>query len=219
MIQDLIDKTNTEEFYQNCDLKLESYNYITSNNKLELLLSINQISYDYPVEYEEWKITCNNTKKLNGFFWDILMPYVKLKILNNHPLLWQYHEDELECEIIGIPKNVNEFIGDISNELEKKTGNWIAVNQYFWNSEEYYKKYSKRNMRITESLKPIIKQVCEKHNLSFKAKTKLNDDKKGYANKSKSKILIFGNEDVSPNNFNFNQPYIIAESFVTERIK
>ena len=33
--------------------------------------------------------------------------------------------------------------------------------------------------------------------------------------------LIFGNEDVCPNYFNLNQPYIIADSFeaiITERI-
>ena len=31
--------------------------------------------------------------------------------------------------------------------------------------------------------------------------------------------LIFGNEDVSPNEFNLNQPFIIAEEFTAKRIK
>ena len=68
MIQKLIDRTNTTEFYQDSNLKLESYNYNPSNNTLEMFLSINQISYDIPIEYEEWKLTCRNTESFNGFF-------------------------------------------------------------------------------------------------------------------------------------------------------
>lgn len=42
---------------------------------------------------------------------------------------------------------------------------------------------------------------------------------KRYAHKQKSKILIFGNKDVSPNDFYLNQPYVIAEKFTVERTK
>lgn len=142
MIQKLIDKTNTPEFYQDCNLKLESFNFKTSDRTFEIILSINKTSYDEPIEYEEWKVTCINMERQAGFFWDIMLPYVKLKILEEHPLLWEYQDNQLECEINGVPENVNEFIGDISNVLEKKTGNWITVNEYFWNNEEYYDKYS-----------------------------------------------------------------------------
>ena len=42
---------------------------------------------------------------------------------------------------------------------------------------------------------------------------------KGYADKPKAKILMFGNEDVSPYNFFLNQYFIIAEEFKAEQIK
>lgn len=35
----------------------------------------------------------------------------------------------------------------------------------------------------------------------------------------KAKILFFGNKDVSDNDFSLNQPFIIAEEFIAERIK
>lgn len=219
MIQNLIDRTNTTEFYQNSDLKLESYNYNPSNNTLEMFLSINQISYDIPIEYEVWKLTCRNTESFNGFFYELMLPYVKLKILETHPLLLKYHENELECEIKGKPENVNEFIGEISNVLETETGNWIMVNEYFWNSEEQFNKYSHRIISIPKSLEKSIKRVCEKHKLSFTVNNEVIGDDKGYADKPKAKVLIFGNEDVSSNNFYLNQSFIIAEEFTAERIK
>ena len=219
MIKKLIERSNTTEFYQDSNLKLESYNYKASNNTLEMFLSINQISYDIPIEYEEWKITCRNTENFNGFFSELMLPYVKLKILENHPLLLKYHENEFECEIKGKPENVNEFIGEISNVLEKETGNWITVNEYFWNNEEYYKKYSTRTIRIPKSLEKSIKDVCKKHHLYFKITNETVGEGKGYADKPKAKVLIFGNEDVSPNDFFLNQSFIIAEEFAAERIK
>lgn len=219
MIEELIKKTNDKEFYQDCDLKLESYSFKTSDSTFEMLLSINQNSYDIPVEYEEWKLTCKNTEKFDGFFWSLTLPYVKMKILDKHPLLLMFHENEIECEIKGKPENVSEFIGDISNVLEKVTGNWITVNEYFWNNEEYYKMYSKRTIRIPKSLGISIKEVCEKHKMNFQINNETFGEDKGYADKSKAKVLIFGNEDVSPNDFNLNQPFIIAEDFIAERIK
>ncbi|WP_159022874.1 hypothetical protein [Formosa sp. L2A11] len=219
MIKQLIERTNTTEFYQDSDLKLESYNYNPSKSILEMVLSINQSSYDIPVEYEEWKLICKNTEYFNGFFSNIMLPHVKLKVLKNHPLLLKYNENKLECEIKGKPENVNEFIGEISNILEQQTGNWITVNEYFWNNEAYYKKHSKRTICIPKSLEKSIKSVCEKHKLNFSTKNEIIKDKKGYANKPKVKILIFGNEDVSPSDFFLNQHVIIAEEFTAERIK
>ncbi|MBP1838869.1 hypothetical protein [Formosa algae] len=219
MIQKLIERTNTTEFYQDSDLKLESYNYNPSSNTLEMFLSINQISYDIPIEYEEWKLTCIKTENFNGFFSQRMLPYVKLKVLKNHPLLLKYHENELECEIKGKPENVNEFIGELSNVLEKETGNWITVNEYFWNNVEYYKKYSKRTICIPKSLEKSIKEVCKKHKLNFSVNNEIIGEDKGYADKPKAKVLIFGNEDVSPNDFFLNQHFIIAEEFTAERIK
>ncbi|HEX8561966.1 MAG TPA: hypothetical protein VF676_03195 [Flavobacterium sp.] len=219
MINELIKKTNDKEFYNDCDLKLESYSFRTSNSTFEMILSINQNSYDIPVEYEEWKLTCKNTEKFDGFFWSVTLPYVKMKILEKHPLLRIYHENKLECNIKGKPENLSEFIGGVSNILERETGNWITVNEYFWNNEEYYEKFSERTITIPKSLEKSIKEICEDHDLSFQINNEIVGEDKGYADKPNSKILIFGNEDVSPNDFNLNQPYIIAEEFIAERIK
>jgi len=218
MIEDLIQKSQTKEFYQDSDLKLESYSYNATSLTLEIILSINQISYDIPIQYEEWKITCLKTEKFYGFFNSLLLPYVKLKILNHHPLLLEYHESEFECELKGEPKDINSFIGEISNTLEKTTGNWIKFSEIFWNCEEQFKLYAKRIISIPKSLVQPILQVCERHGLSFEVINEIIGDDKGYADKPKSKILIFGNEDICENNFYLNQHYVIAEEFIGEKI-
>lgn len=219
MIEDLIKRTHTDDFYQNCDFKLESFNFKTSDNTVEMIFSINQTSYDIPIECEEWKITCRNTEKYHGFFWNILLPYTKLQILDIHPALLPYNHSELECEIIGVPKALNQFIADISIILERETGNWITVPDILWNSEEHYRLFSKRNISIPKSICKLFKEVCTKHNLVFKVTHEVTGHDKRYAHKQESKILIFGNEDVSPNDFYLKQPYVIAEIFTAERIK
>lgn len=219
MIEDLISKTNSTEFYQNCNFKLESYQYKTLNNTLELFFSIDQASYDIPTEREEWKLTCLKTEQFDGFFWDLLLPYVKIKIVDSHPLLLKYHENQLECLVKGKPKNLNLFLGTISNELEKKTGNWIKVSDVFWNNEENFELYPKRHIRITKSLKYLFAEACKEHGLEFEVTNELTGQQKGYANKPTAKVLIFGNEEISPNTFYLNQPFIIAEEFKAERIK
>lgn len=219
MIENLLRRTQSNYFYKNCDLKLESFSFKTSDNTVEMIFSINQISYDIPVEYEEWKITCRNTEKYHGFFWNVLLPYTKLKILDKHPALLLYNHSELECEIIGVPKALNQFIADISMILERETGNWITVPDILWNSEEHYRLFSKRNISIPKLIGKPIKEICAKHNLAFKVNHEVTGYDKCYAHKQKSKILIFGNENVSPNDFYLKQPYVIAEIFTAERIK
>ncbi|KIQ22771.1 hypothetical protein RT99_06680 [Flavobacterium sp. MEB061] len=219
MIEDLIKRTHTDDFYQNCDFKLELFTFKTSDNTVEMIFSINQTSYDIPIEREEWKITCTNTEKYHGFFWNILLPYTRLKISDKHPALLLYNHNELECEIIGVPKDINQFIADISMILERETGNWITVPDILWNSEEHYRIFSKRNISIPKSIGKPIKEVCAKHNLTFNVTHEVTGADKRYAHKQKSKILIFGNEDVSPNDFYLKQPYVIAEKFSAERLK
>ena len=43
MIEKLIKKTNEKDFYNDCDLKIESYRFQTSDSTFEMILSINQI--------------------------------------------------------------------------------------------------------------------------------------------------------------------------------
>ncbi|WP_447635705.1 hypothetical protein [Flavobacterium microcysteis] len=216
MIEKLIARTNTPEFYQDSDLKFISHTRI-SHNKSEFIFSINQISYDIPIEYEEWKITCEEVKAIQGFSHDILLPYVKMQFVENHPLLWAFNENHPQFAIEGIPANLSELMGDLFLAFEEKTGNWIKVNDHFWNSKKFFSIETKKQITVPEPLVKTIEDVIKKHNLTFKiVKENSRNQNLDYR---LSKVLIFGNSDVSSNDFSFNQHYIIAEEFFGERIK
>lgn len=218
MTNKLIEKTNSDKFYQNCNFYLESKHLITSQNRLELIFSINQASYDILVEYEEWKIVCNNPISSKGLDHKFLMPYVKIAILKEHPLLWQFNEDINECYIQGVPNNIKEFYGELAITLEKETGNWIKLTDKMWNLEHWFKKDTEKYISLSDSMKDIFESICNNHNLDFQIKKKKTGKDKEYENRSNSQLLIFGNEKLSPHNFNLKQPYIIADHFEFIRI-
>lgn len=218
MIEELIRRTNLDEFYNDSNLKTESFSYSTSSQLFELILSINQISYDHNIEYEEWKISCNGTQKRNGFEFDVMMPYPKMKILDRHPLLWLYHDEHLECEIQGTPNDINKFVFDIIKLMEKEAGNWIDLKDIMWNFQSYMFKI-KKTIMIPPALEEGISKICTDQNLLFRIKNYYSGEDKGYADCPNAKVLMFGNEDVSPYTYNLGQSYIISEEFTAERIK
>lgn len=147
-----------------------------------------------------------------------MMPYVKMRLLEKHPLLWKYHDDELECEIKGAPADINKFVFDLIHLLDKKTGNWIDLKDIMWNFRHHMFKIP-RTINISKSLEEDIREICNEQNLSFKVNKYRTGIDKGFSNKPDTKLLMFGNEDVSPYESASRQPYIIAEKFEAERIK
>lgn len=219
MIEQLLERTNRKEFYQGGRLHLSQLNgQIGHFHTLELNLILDeQDDYGKHITVEHWQLISHQTIDFSGIFANLYLPYIKLKILTEHPLLWTFNKPVLECEMNNFPKNPSEFIGDLFFEHEKITGNWIQLTKNFWSLNKSYKTNGKRNLSIPKPLEEPIKRICEKHGIEFFVKNEIDGDKKGYANRPNAKLLIFGNEDVSPNDFNLGQPYIIADEFIANR--
>ncbi|ADV49008.1 hypothetical protein Celal_1707 [Cellulophaga algicola DSM 14237] len=220
MIEELIKRTNTTEFYQSGRLHLTDLKgQVGHFNTMEFNFILDeQDLYGKIINVEHWKLISHQTIDFNGIYADLYLPYIKLKILTDHPLLWTFTKPKLECELKNFPKNPSEFIGDLFFEYEKLTGNWIPVHKNFWSlNESYYKTKGKTNIGIQEPLKEPIERICKKHGIEFKVENVQDGRDKGYANRPNAKLLIFGNEDVSPNDFSLGQPYIIADEFIANR--
>lgn len=162
-------------------------------------------------------MSSHGTIKFTGIYADLYLPYIKLKILNDHPLLWAFNKREFECELKGFPKNPSEFIGDLFFEYEKVTGNWIPVHVDFWNLNKYFKSRGERFISIKEPLKDSVEKVCQKHGVDFVVTNVVEGAGRGSLNRPDAKLLIFGNEDITPNEFNLGQPFIIADEFTAKR--
>jgi hypothetical protein len=130
--------------------------------------------------------------------------------IEDHPLLWIYHEDKSECELTGDVENINDFIGALYLEAEKKTGNWLNFR---------FNTHKRKIFNVPRSLANILELVAERFELKFEVITIETGVYKGYANKPNAKVIKFGNEDVSPNRFNLRQPHVTDEEFQAIRIK
>ncbi len=114
---------------------------------------------------------------------------------------------------------MKEFYGDISIILEKEFGNWIKLDDLFWNLEECFPKNKEKYLTLSDSLLEKVKTICGKYNIHYRSGKRSAGKELGYYNKPNSKLLILGNTDVCPNNYDFKQHYVIAENFEFERIK
>ncbi|WP_273273783.1 hypothetical protein [Maribacter polysiphoniae] len=219
MIEQFIERTNTIEFYQN--------GYLHLTGLKGQLDKFKTMEFDFVVEEEDnfgekhnvecWRLIAHKIIDFKGIFADQYLPYIKLKILTDHPLLWSYNKAQLQCELIRFPENPSEFMGDLFFEYEKITGNWIPLHKNFWAINGHYKQNGKRNLSILKPLKESVERVCGKHGVEFKVKKETDGYDKGYTNRPNAKLLIFGNEDVCPNDFSLGQPYIIADEFMASR--
>jgi len=219
MLEQLIEKTNAAQFYHRGRIHLtELKGQIGYVKTMEFNFVVEERDdYGKLTDVEYWRLIAHNTIKYSGLFVELYMPYVKLKVMDEHPLLWPFTKNELICELHGFPDNPSEFIGDLFFAFEQKAGNWIALHEHFFNIKQYYLENGKKNLRIPEPVVEPVRQVCEKHRIEFNIESVIKDSDKGRKHWSNAKLLIFGNEVVSPNNFNLRQPYIIAEEFMASK--
>ncbi len=221
MLDELIIKTNDIDFYHDGDFCLIGIK--TEVGKINvsefnfIMEELDEITFLKKQTY--WKIISHNTIKYKNLNNRILLPYIKIKILDNHPLLWNYKEEIYRIEFQKFPKNLSEFIGDLTIKFEKITGNWVNLNQHLFNINEYCKRNSSAKIMIPKSLRLIFEDTCKKHEVSFNIEKVLEQYDRNFDYKPNVKLLIFGNDDVSPNSYNLNQPYIIADSFEATKMK
>jgi hypothetical protein len=213
MLQRLIERSNQEEFYQNSWLILKNVNFKTGKSNLcEINLFLDDRDFnETTIIKQEWKIIANNSYEINNFWNENLLPFIKLEILKEHPLLWKYKYSTVQCEISELPNEINQFIGELYFELEKITGNWICFQDIIFGIQKFHKGNNRVKISIPKPLKQTFQEVTGKFKMKF-AVIEENEISETYVDEIK--VLIFGNKDVSPNNYNFKQPYVIAQEFI-----
>lgn len=222
MLSQLINRTNEDGFYSNWNLKLDGvYGKIKSyhENDFEIYLVIENESKLESIEKEHWKIEAQQVLEVSNVFSPIYLPYIKLSILEEHPLLWKFMHDTLECELSGICENHHEFTSRLHWLYEEQTGGFIAWKRDFHELPNLIK--GKRQVPILLNMKTynFVKGLLDEFGLSIEIKDILSGENKGYLNKPDAKVLIFGNPDVSPNDYNLGQPYVIADNFTAEKME
>lgn len=127
-----------------------------------------------------------------------------LRVYNKHPLLLNYNENNLEVYINSSPKNVESFIEDVENTINKFLKGWRSWKNYIEESTginyEVFTQNVKNGrgkfLKAPFSIVDEIEKVCEKHNVKIKS----FGDKKIYENK----LIMVNNQFVIAKDFKLN---------------
>ena len=218
----LLNRTNEEDFYNNWDLLLDSVKgKIQTHEKsiFEINIYIKPRDESEEKEREDWQIIAYETIGLNKIFRPVYLPYIKLALLEEHPVLWKYKYDVLECELSGTLENSHEFTSKLHWLYEKETGGFIKFEEDFYELKSFINGRSKVRISISIKTYSFVKSLIDNLGLEIRIVEVLTNENKGYLHRPDAKILIFGNADVSSNYYNLGQPFVIADKFISKKKK
>lgn len=209
MLHQLIKLTNNEDFFSNWHLKAEFAQF--QNDTLRFIVST--IKDDYPPANETlqwWLIECNSYMSERGIA-KVNKPNYRINIIHDHPLLWTF-EEKTHLFIKGEAESLTRLLGDLFLTHVSACGNWIDFNGLIAGLHWRLQAKGSADMILPHRLLPMYLPILERHNLQV-AVERLNDDKQGLM------LLFIGNPLLSPDNYNFNQAYVIAKSFSAKIIE
>lgn len=210
MKSDLIDRINLGE-YDNCYLKtneiiVKNNAYIQNELKLSIFISDDKNINEY------WTIDCNGVRQyqnLNGLPY---MPYFKIELEDNHPLLWDYLYDTVDCELCGLEglksSVTNELIGEIARCYYENTYGFIKlesnplISQIKTTNGNLFFSTNQKMIELTEG-------IFNKYNVSLLNKEIITGIQKGWS--FKPKVMLFRNPFISSTKTVFGQTYIVAD--------
>ncbi len=220
-MEELVEVSNSENFASQGFTYLKKLVFEADRARLQLHITL----IDETEKQNDWVINAENVFGFKNFDSGNLMPYLKINIYENHPLLKIMESPEIQCRIIGVPDNKFEFLGKFYQLLQNDIGSWKKLEDFFWNTQNLFEE-----KEIPEKLKGLMTEeshaeyitlpkilldpfrgLCESENLQVQIEGEYESDCENM------KVLIFGNEMVCPDDYCLNQPYIIAEKFTAEK--
>lgn len=165
--------------------------------------------------YQCWRLKAIGQKKVsNNLFSQNFIPFFTLKILEDHPLLWEFNSDRVYLEIENYFDSAPDFQIALKDQIYMGSKGWIDYYLVFGNSlwrkrQDSLKKKNTKNLDacIPEELFSVVSRTCAAFDIRVFTKGVEKNQ-----NSTKSSLLIFTNDFLAKDDFNLNQPYIIAES-------
>lgn len=204
MLERLIKITNSEEFIQDGHIAIKEVIARQREFDLRIIFDIQYSVEDvtrYNCEIYCEGIAYTTSNRLHEY----KRPYNRINLYSDHPVLWNYESSHwLKLKAKNI--NVAELLGDLFLAHHKACGNWVDFHWLFNSVPDRLQTEDGATIEIPSRLLQVYKPVFDKHKLSYSI-TETNDTQNEYS------VLLFGNPDISPDNYNLGQPYIVAEKF------
>jgi hypothetical protein len=204
MLERLIEITNSEWFIQEGHIAIKEVIARTQTFDLKLIFDI-EYSFDDLIKYH-CEVCCEGIAyTTSNRLHEHKRPYNRINIYKDHPVLWNY-EGSLYLTLKGSNTNIPEFIGDLFIAHDKACGNWVDFHWLFNRLPKWLNSHEGVQIDIPKKLFDHYLPVFNKHMVTFTI-----DESSEY--KYDYSVLIFGNPEISPDDYNFGQPYIVAEKF------
>lgn len=158
---------------------------------------------------KSWKLDCIGLKEVSpNLFTPNFVPNYKVKLFQNHPLLWTYNSEMIYLEIVNFfgvdPKLQNSF----KDLLYSKSKGWFHYYSVFGAVLRREEKSPNLNACVPLELFDLISGICQ----VLELKVSIKGQEKNFYPK-KSKLLLFNNYFNFKEDLNANQPFLIAEEF------
>jgi len=149
-----------------------------------------------------WKVACDGLFD-HRLHIGYLRPFYQVKILTEHPVLWNYHS-KIYFSVYGTVKDIPSLLGDLFLVHGKACGNWVEFDRVFGFLPEILGNTTDNQLAAPTPLWPHYVKVFEQHNLNYTV-NEIEEDQRFSA-------LLFSSIDF-PDDYNYGQPFAIAESF------
>jgi hypothetical protein len=214
MLDQLIQFTNSREYIQNCGL------YITEviikpgeDSEMKITLEILDRFEPEPNDGKQiWEINCigiiySTSNKIH----EPKTPYDRINLYRDHPILWNY-DDKQWFKTKGTCTNISALIGDLFMAHDKACGDWVDFHWLFHYLPKALAAQKEQNFHVPQKLIEVYVNIFRQYGLDCL----LTEKQQGQTDLS---VLIFGNSDISPDDYCFGQPHVVAEKFQATRLK
>jgi hypothetical protein len=205
MLEQLISLTNSEDFFSHWHLTMGHLYYVPETETLKFVLqTVKDYDEDIEATRKFWEVECIEVSA-ERITQRVFVPNMHINVLTEHPLLWNY-EATRYLTLRGKPKDVSQLMGDLFLKHVDVCGNWLDFNHLFRAVYNLLPKEGKILIEMPERLISEYKEVFDRHEITF-------TEEPGQDGETGLKVLFFGNKDISPDEYNFYQPYVIAKNF------
>lgn len=204
MLEKITEITNSEEFIEDGHIAIKEIIARQREFDLRLIFDI-QYSVEEITKYN-CEIYCEGIAyTTSNRLHEYKRPYNRINVYKDHPVLWNYESSQY-LTLKGRDVNIAELLGDLFLAHDKACGNWVDFHWKFHSLAKWLQTDDGAIIDVPVPLVDAYKPAFEKHKLSYEI-TDTREENNNYS------VLLFGNPDISPDNYNFGQPYIVAEKF------
>jgi hypothetical protein len=188
--------------------------------RLKLVLELPP-NYDDPPQ--EWEVRCCRPMggNLNHFLHGTLLPYVQLRVLGRHPVLFDY-DSRSTVQLHGTCPNVYALLGALYVAHGHACGHWVAFHELFGDLPTLLAEGPLVTLEIPSGLLAVYGPVFAAHGLTYDVTHELRSryaDGPRHRDLVAGHVLLFSNPLVSDDDHNAGQPYQVAEAFREARIR